>query len=193
MNRRLTVLIPLLILSLLVLLAASGAASAAGATRTTYTWMQIPIGIVDPGTTWTAGEIIQLRGQVVDTLCFWDYDGDGVTDQMTIVELTSFNYSRNAASGAGVGWGTWSEWDPLAPEVLLVDGATYQGTFTCWEGLDEPEAYVNGWVNILASRLGPDGHWGQIKGRLTLYSLPLGSFPPFEWLGEASFLAPPGK
>jgi len=191
MNRRLSVLILLLILSLIAVLAASGAASAAGATRTTYTWWQIPLAIVDPGTTWTAGGIVELRGQVVDTLCFWDYDGDGGTDQMTIVELTSFNYSRNAVSGAGVCWGTWSEYD-YDSGTVLVDGATYEGKYTCWEGLDEPEPYVNGWVSVLAWRLGPDGRWGQIKGRLTLYSLPWGSDYPFLWLGEASFLAPPG-
>jgi hypothetical protein len=174
----------LLILALLGLLAASGVVWAA-ATATTHTVVQELDEFVDPGTTWTEGGITHLRGFVADTVCYWDYDGDGITDEETIVEVT-INSDRDAATGAGHRWGTWSEYDAVHDTVLL-GGGTFQGKDTCWEGQGGPE-YVYGSANVLGWRLGPDGDWGQIKLRLIGYSLP---DPPYlQNRGEGRFLVP---
>jgi len=186
-------LILVLILSLVAVLATSGAASAAGATTTTHTWMQIPLAPPTGGTTWTEGGITHVRGQALYTWCFYDYDGDGLFDDgWTVVYTTSLNSNRDA-TGAGVFWGTWSEYDYYTGDVL-VDGGTFWGQYTCFEGLDEPEAYDYGWVNLVSWGFGgPNRDWGHTRGTAILYSEPLGSLFPLVFLGEASFLVPGGK
>lgn len=177
----------LLVLILLALLTASGVVYAQ-ATQTTFTWLQILLGITDEGTTWTEGGITHVRGQAADTMCQYDYNGDGTVDQVTMVELTTVNSDRNA-DGVGPFWGTWSEYD-YATGAVLVDRGIFRGQYTCTEGLGGPE-YTYGWVDILAWRLGPDGDRGQFRGTAICYSEP--DVPPFIFLGEARFLVPGGQ
>jgi len=190
MNCRLSALILLLILSLVALLAASGAACAAGATQTTYTWTQIPLGPPEGGTTWTEGGITHVRGRTMLTLSLSYFDGDDVPDQVTYVLLTSINSDRDA-NGAGPFWGTWTSYDYPTGTMLMGSG-TYQGKYTCTELLGGPE-YAFGWSNPLGWGFGPNGDWGLTRGTAILYSEPYGSPFPLLFLGEASFLVPPGK
>jgi len=177
----------LLIAAVLALLVASGFVWAA-ATVTTYTWLQIPVELIDPGTTWTAGGITHVRGQVIETWCYYDYDGDGEFDDgCTIVELT-MNSNRDA-NGVGTGWGTWSEYD-YPDRTELLGGGTFQGNYTCLEGQDVEEEYAYGCGDVLGWRVGPNGDWGQAKATAIMYSEPEGSPWPLVFRGEARFLVP---
>lgn len=178
----------LLIAAVLALLVASGVVWAA-ATATTYAVVQIPVAIIDPGTTWTEGGVTHLRGQVLETWCYYDYNGDGVDDQWTIAVLTVNNDVD--ANGAGTGHGTWSEYDIETGDPL--GGGTWQAKYTCAPDLAGPE-YAFGWVNPLGWRLGPDGEWGQAKATLILYSVPIPASTDRyqEFRGEFRFLVPGG-
>jgi len=176
----------LLMLAVLALLAASGVVWAA-ATFTTATVLQIPVGLVDPGTTWTADGMTHVRGMVVETQCHFDWDGDGsFDDQVSFVEF-ALN-SVQDADGAGPRWGTWFEYDPADGTVL--GGGRWQGETTCWDYLAAPgdvvgSGHVWGWVYM------PNGEWAQCQYSPVTYAV---SGEPYSVnIGEARFLVPDGE
>jgi len=87
---------------------------------------------------------VPVGGAVLDTVCFSScYPCGFVPTEVDVTFRVDMSQEVVSPNGIHVA-GSFQEWDPAASEMMLIEDAIYEATFTLWAGDHHQFKYING-------------------------------------------------